>query len=491
MYVSHPLIKKNKIEIRDYQIDIAKNCMKKNTLVVLPTGMGKTPIALMVVAERLNKLDGKILFLAPTKPLIEQHKKTFEELSELADMKVISGAVKPENRGKEYKKARIVFSTPQTIQNDLKNRTLKLNNFVLLIIDEAHHSVGNYAYTYIAKRYMEESENPLLVGLTASPGSKAGKIKEIKDTLFIDQVESRIEQDKGISQYVQEKEVQRIDVELPDDYKDAKKIIENIFKSRIETLAKLGALPTKRVSKKMLLDFQNFYMKKAQETKKKEMFFAVSKIAESIKLDYCLELLETQGAKPVTVYIKKLSTEKSKAAHNMLADNLFGVFSRKVSALREHPKLEKLKEIVSKEIDKKVIIFTQYRATVDVIVKKLEELKGAKIGKLVGQKSGLSQKQQVGVIRDFEDGFYNVLVCTSIGEEGLDIKGVGTAVFYEPVPSEIRSIQRRGRVARLIKGKIYILVTKNTRDEAYYWTAYHKEKKMKRYLVKENLESFG
>ncbi len=491
MYVSHPLIKKNKIEIREYQTDIAKNCMKKNTLVVLPTGMGKTPIALMVIAERLNKLEGKILFLAPTKPLIEQHKKTFEKLSELADLKVISGTIKPECRGKEYKKARVVFSTPQTIQNDLKNRTLKLNDFVILIVDEAHHSVGKYAYTYIARRYLEESENPLIVGLTASPGSKLGKIKEIKETLFIDQVESRIEQDKGISQYVQEKEVQRVDVELPDDYKDAKKIIEKIFGGRIDTLANLGALPTKRVSKKMLLDFQNFYMKKARETKKKEMFFAVSKIAESIKLDYCLELLETQGAKPVGVYIKKLSTEKSKASYNMLADGMFGVFSRKVSALGEHPKLGKLKEIVAKELDKKVIIFTQYRATVDVIVKKLEEIKGAKVGKLVGQKSGLSQKQQVSVIRDFEDGFYNCLVCTSIGEEGLDIKGVGTAVFYEPVPSEIRSIQRRGRVARLIKGKIYILVTKDTRDEAYYWTAYHKEKKMKSYLVKENLGGFG
>ena len=491
MYISHPLIKKNKIEIRDYQTDIAKNCMKKNTLVVLPTGMGKTPIALIVIAERLNKLDGKILFLAPTKPLIEQHKKTFEKLSELADLKVISGTVKPENRGKEYKKARIVFSTPQTIQNDLKNRTLKLNDFVLLIVDEAHHSVGKYAYTYIAKKYLKESKNPLIVGLTASPGSKLGKIKEIKETLFIDHVESRIEQDKEISQYVQEKEVHRIDVELPDDYKDAQNIIKKIFESRVENLAKIGALPTKRVSKKMLLDFQNFYMKKARETKRKEMFFAVSKIAELIKLDYCLELLETQGAKPVNEYIKKLGKEKSKASQSILNNSLFGVFSKKVSALGEHPKLRKLKEIVSKELDEKVIIFTQYRATVDEIARKLEEIKGAKVGKLVGQKSGLSQKQQVGVIKDFEEGFYNCLVCTSIGEEGLDIKGVGTAVFYEPVPSEIRSIQRRGRVARLIKGKIYILVTKNTRDEAYYWTAYHKEKKMKRYLVKENLESFG
>ena len=35
-------------EVRDYQVSISKNCLLHNTLVVLPTGMGKTLIAAVV-----------------------------------------------------------------------------------------------------------------------------------------------------------------------------------------------------------------------------------------------------------------------------------------------------------------------------------------------------------------------------------------------------------------------------------------------------------
>ncbi|MCK4429073.1 MAG: hypothetical protein KAU95_01760, partial [Candidatus Aenigmarchaeota archaeon] len=351
-------------------------------------------------------------------------------------------------------------------------------------------SVGNYAYTYIAQKYEKEADEGLILALTASPGGRAKKITEIKESLFIRQVESRVEQDKEIKKYVQEKEIEKIEIELPEDYKSAKKLVEKIFSKKVEHLFGIGALPTKKVSKKMLLDFQKYYAQKASQFRKKEMFFAVSRIAELIKLDYCLELLETQGANPAKEYLKKLEKEDTKASKNLFSDGDFITFTKEVRELGEHSKLEKLKEIAAKELDKKIIIFTQYRATVKEIEKKLKEVKGAKIGILVGQTKGLSQKQQVRIIRDFEDGFYNILLCTSIGEEGLDIKGVGTAVFYEPVPSEIRSIQRRGRVARFTKGKIYILIAKGTRDEAYYWTAYHKEKKMKTFLVKENLSNF-
>jgi len=482
MFISHPFVKKNKVEAREYQIKIAENCLKDNTLVILPTGLGKTNIALLVCAERLNKEEGKILFLAPTKPLIEQHKKTFEELSEIYDLKVVSGYIKPEKRKNLYEKGRVIFATPQTIVNDLNNGILNLENFVLLIIDEAHHSIGNYSYTNIAFKYIKDAKKPLILGLTASPGGKIKKIEDIKKNLFINQVEIRTELDKDVKKYIKEKELNRVEVNLPDDYEITKKIIEKIIKQKVNYLFSIGAIPTKKISKKILLDYHTLYSNKAKSLKKRELYFAISKISELIKLDYCLELLETQGKNQVLEYIEKLRTERTKAARNILLDNRFNIFIERVKKLSEHSKLIKLKELVEKEKENKIIIFTQYRSTVNEIKKKLEEIKNLKVGILIGQKSGLNQRRQVSIIKDFENGFYNVLVCTSIGEEGLDIGGVEIAIFYEPIPSEIRQIQRRGRVGRLIKGKIYILITRNTRDEAYYWTAYHKEKKMKKYL---------
>ena len=70
------------------------------------------------------------------------------------------------------------------------------------------------------------------------------------------------------------------------------------------------------------------------------------------------------------------------------------------------------------------------------------------------------------------------IVATSIGEEGLDIPQVDLVVFYEPVPSEIRTIQRRGRTGRSAAGRVVMLVTKDTRDEAYFYSARRKERKM-------------
>jgi Fanconi anemia group M protein len=101
------------------------------------------------------------------------------------------------------------------------------------------------------------------------------------------------------------------------------------------------------------------------------------------------------------------------------------------------------------------------------------------IGQANKERKGLTQDQQADILKRFKSGEFNVLVATSIGEEGLDVPAVDYVIFYEPVPSEIRTIQRRGRVGRQVAGKTIFLITKNTRDEAYYWTAFHKEQRMK------------
>ena len=131
---------------RDYQKNIAETCLKKNCLVVIPTGLGKTLIALMVVIERLKAYPGeKVLFLAPTKPLAEQHFNYFKKhLPELfADMQLFTGGVPAKNRRKIWETAEIIFSTPQCVANDLKNNLYNLNEVCLLIEDEAHRCLKN------------------------------------------------------------------------------------------------------------------------------------------------------------------------------------------------------------------------------------------------------------------------------------------------------------------------------------------------------------
>ena len=211
----------SKIKPRKYQQEIYENCKDKNCLVVLPTGIGKTLIALMLTINRQKAVPGtKALFLAPTRPLAEQHLSYFKKhLPELfAQLTLFTGKVQPEKRKELWERSDIIFSTPQCISNDIKNNLYNLNDVSLLIEDECHRCLKNYAYTYIAEKYKEQSENPRILGLTASPGSDVLKIEEVCKNLFIEAVEIRTDKDPDVSPYVQETEVNWIKVPLPAEF---------------------------------------------------------------------------------------------------------------------------------------------------------------------------------------------------------------------------------------------------------------------------------
>jgi len=146
VFINQEFIKKNSIESRQYQLNIAKSSAKKNTLVVLPTGMGKTIIGLILIAQQLRNRSDKILFLAPTKPLVTQHTQFLREFLTIEDHEIVvfTGEVPPSKRKEMIDKSRIIVSTPQVIENDLLSKNLNLNQFSLLIFDEAHHAVGEY-----------------------------------------------------------------------------------------------------------------------------------------------------------------------------------------------------------------------------------------------------------------------------------------------------------------------------------------------------------
>ena len=59
--------------VRQYQFNIVKSCLFDNTLVSLPTGLGKTFIAAVVMYNFFRWYpQAKIVFMAPTKPLVAQ-----------------------------------------------------------------------------------------------------------------------------------------------------------------------------------------------------------------------------------------------------------------------------------------------------------------------------------------------------------------------------------------------------------------------------------
>ena len=514
-YIKHPLIKENSIESRLYQQILAGDVLKKgNTMVVAPTALGKTIVAILVAADRLQKVkNSKVLILAPSKPLAIQHEASFKEFLNLPCAS-LTGAVKTDDRITRWAESRIISATPQTVESDLLNGRYDLSDVSLVIFDECHHGVGSYSYVYLASRYVQESKYNLILGLTASPGSDKSKIKEVCENLYIQNIVVKTEDDADVRPYFNPVEIEWVKVKMSQELEKIKKYVDKALKVRLKALKNMGVINTVSVNKVDILKARGRIQGEIARTTNpnKDLFQAISILSAVINIQHSLELIETQGIQTFNKYVGRLRKKQTKAAKSLMYDDNFG---RAVKLARdaekngwEHPKLKKITDILKNELgagdgqtklastrftdnedekSSKVIVFTQYRDTLEMIHQKLEK-EGIKSVKFYGQaakdgEKGLTQKEQKAIIKSFKMGEYDVLLSTSVAEEGIDIPAVDLVVLYEPVPSEVRMIQRRGRTGRKRTGRVKVLVTNGTRDEGYYYSSINKERRMKNQLI--------
>jgi len=486
-YVVHPLIKSNKIERRSYQSSLARTALEQSSLIVLPTGLGKTIVALLVIADRLERCGGRVLVLSPTKPLVEQHAAFLRSSLNINpdEILVFTGELPPSKRKDLWSTGRVIVSTPQVIENDLIARRLGLDDVVHITFDEAHRAVGDYSYVYIAEKYMKQAKSPLILGITASPGASADRIQEVCQNLYIEGVEVKTEFDPDVVPYTYEKEIEWRYVDVPDDIHRVKELIGGVLTDRVNELKRAGVLGSKRkdISRRELLWFQDKLQRRLKRNPNPQLFKTVSILAEVFKIKHAVDMIETQGVSALQKYFDRLrneaaSKEGSKAARRLVEEDNIKEAMRLVEGREEsHPKLEMVSQIVGGQLhknpDSRIIVFTNFRDTAELVTRSLGRLSDVRPVRFVGQASrfeddGLSQRAQVEILQKFRAGDYNVLVGTSVAEEGLDIPSTDLVLFYEPVPSEIRSIQRKGRTGRGRIGKVVALVTRGTKDESIF-----------------------
>ena len=513
-YIDHPLIKSNAIEARLYQQVLAADVLKKgNTMIVAPTALGKTIVATLVAADRLEKVkNSKILVLAPSKPLAIQHESTFKEFLTVP-CSSITGAVKTDERVKRWEESQIICATPQTVESDLLKGRYSLKDVSLVVFDECHHGVGSYSYVYLASRYVKESKFNLILGLTASPGSDKEKIKEVCDNLYIQSIVVKTEEDNDVRPYFNPVAIDWVRVKMSSELEKIKTHVDKALKIRLKGLKNMGVIRTVSVNKLDILKARGRVQSAIARSvnPKKECFQAISILSAVINIQHSQELIETQGVVTFNKYVARLRKKKTKAAKSLIQDPNFGkaIYLAREAEKHglEHPKLKKVTDIIKKELGQngqtklqsdryvkdadqkssKIMVFTQYRDSLEMIHQKLEK-EGIKSAKFFGQASrdgekGLTQKEQKEIIKSFKIGEYDVLLSTSVAEEGIDIPAVDLVILYEPVPSEVRMIQRRGRTGRKRSGRVKVLITNGTRDEGYYWASVNKERRMKHQLI--------
>jgi len=462
-YIEKKFIQKNSVEKRDYQINLASQAIDENCIVVLPTGLGKTTIALHVISEYLLKESNSILFLAPTRVLVNQHFDFLKKNLTIDDIVLITGEDSVEKRTDLWNH-RIICATPEVARNDMKNNFVKSNQFSLVIFDEVHRTTGDYAYSSIAE-HLENSSTRIL-GMTATLPSEQEKATEILTRLQISVVAERNETSPDVKPYIQETNTEWINVELSSELKTIQKLLKSALDERYDLLKKNGLPLNDQQSLSSLLRLRPFVLSKSRKSAKP--------LFTGIRIHYALNILEAHGVTPFLQFCKRAQAKKGVGVKDLF--ELDPNFTKALSLAKEakskgieHSKIPKLKEILN-SVPGKALIFTSYRDSVDMIHAELLKM-NIPAGILIGKAgdTGLKQKKQIEVVQKFRDGEFKVLVATRVGEEGLDIAEVNQVIFYDNVPSSIRFIQRRGRTGRKDTGKLVVLIAKNTIDETYYW----------------------
>jgi len=494
--VRHPLIRSGAIEKRDYQLDIARTAIVNRTLVVLPTGLGKTIVAVLAAADVLNEGPGKVLMLAPTRPLVNQHADTFDEFL-LVDKQVDLAGKGPKRRASLFDEARVVFSTPQGLLNDVEADRVNLADVGLLIVDEAHRTVGDYAYVGMAQAYRDARPEGGVLGLTASPGGDRERVEEVTEHLDIEAIEARTRLSPDVAPYVFDTRVDWRTVQLPDEMDELRETFQAIAEERADKLRSTNFLPPKPyLGRKDLVACGNKIKAAIPKAGNKGPLFGLL-LNQGVAMQalHCSEVVETQGVEPLVDYLDRtLADPDTKSAKSFANDERVQQAFEQAKAWKgsSHPKVPELVDVLENGLaddgDSLVLVFAKYRDTIAAILRALDEA-GIEARKFVGQGDrendpGMSQDEQRAVLERFANREFRVLVATSVAEEGLDIPDVDLVVFYEPVPSEVRRIQRRGRTGRHGVGRAMMLVTEDTRDEAFLHAGRKREEKM-RWLVEQ------
>ncbi len=500
-HVVHPLVRPGEVRALPFQLDMARVGLDEDLLVVLPTGLGKTVIAALIAAEVLRRSDAKVLFLAPTRPLVHQHAEAFARwLTPLRSAR-FTGTVKRPIREGAWETADVVFATPEIVVNDLAAGRYSLAEAGLVIFDEAHHAVGKYAYVPLAARYrIDRPPDGRVLGLTASPGGRDERIEEVVANLGFRRIEARTREDDGVREFVQPIEVEYRWVDLSPEAQRIRQLLETAAHTTARKLQKMGYLrkkPIKSLSVKDLIALRAEIF--ARPGPMVRRFGPLFHQLVLLHLHHALERLETQGLAPFVQYLDRLAAKEKPSRGDLAVLKLPEVVTARKEAeeflttSREpsHPKLDALVELVRETLERprdhppRILVFVQYRDTIQTIQSMLE-LQGWTTGRFVGQATrdaddkGMNQKEQARILSAFREGRFPILVASSVAEEGLDVPDVDLVVFFESVPSEIRAIQRRGRTGRSSLGRVTVLLTRETRDVRYQVAEVRREQAMRR-----------
>ncbi|XP_019465460.1 PREDICTED: Fanconi anemia group M protein isoform X1 [Lupinus angustifolius] len=476
------------VPLRDYQFDITHTALFSNTLVALPTGLGKTLIAAVVMFNYFRWFPhAKIVFTAPSRPLVIQQIEACHNIVGIPQQWTIdmTGHLSPSKRALFWKTKRVFFVTPQVLEKDIQSGICFLNHLVCLVIDEAHRATGNYSYCQAIRQLMAVPVQLRILALTATPGSKPQTVQDVIDNLHISKLEYRSETDHDVISYIHNRKIELIQVAMGQDAEQINNSFLEVIRPIVARLTGIGAIQNRdyrTLSPCVLLEMREKFRSRQDLAHVNygdvEGYFGVL-----ITLYYIHKLLSSHGIRPAYEMLERKLKQGFFAkfmSKNEVILNARQLMQQSLSHGASSPKLSKMLEVLLEHFkindpqNSRVIIFSNYRESVRDIMDALggtgEPIRATQF---IGQSSGKamkgqSQKVQQAVLKKFRSGSYNVIVATSIGEEGLDIMEVDLVISFDANISPLRMIQRMGRTGRKHDGRVVVLACEGAELKGYF-----------------------
>ncbi|KAM3918512.1 Fanconi anemia group M protein [Leptodactylus fuscus] len=498
--------------MRAYQFNMAHAALLHNTLVCLPTGLGKTFIAAVVMYNFYRWYpSGKIVFMAPTKPLVAQQIEACFRVMGIpqSHMAEMTGTTQAHNRKEIWQRHRVFFLTPQIMVNDLTRGACPASDIKCLVIDEAHKSLGNHAYCQVVRELSNYTKQFRILALSATPGSDTKAVQQVVSNLLISRIELRSEDSPDIQPYSHARQLEKFVVPLGDELEAVQKSYIQVLETFASRLIQSNVLARREIPNltkyQIILSRDQFRKNPPSNIIGAQMGVVEGDFALCISLYHGYELLLQMGTRSLFYYLrsimdgsKGINRARNELGRNAdfmnLYQNLESMFSSgpevKKPFIYSHPKLKKLEEVViqhfknwnnqsrssssSSPEDTRIMIFSSFRDSVQEIAEMLNQHHPTvRVMTFVGHSSngkgvkGFTQKEQLEVVKRFREGGYNTLVSTCVGEEGLDIGEVDLIICFDAQKSPIRLVQRMGRTGRKRQGRIVVILCKGREERTY------------------------
>lgn len=474
-------------KVRSYQLEAARMCLEANALVCFSTGLGKTLVGACVMYNFYRWFPSAlVVFVAPSRPLVTQQMSACSGIMGLPnkDMAELTGHITASKRTALWSQARAVFCTPQTLVNDIESGRCPAERIACIVVDEAHHATGQHAYVTSIAAIRKHTTFFRVIGLSATPGSSINAVQEVITNLHIARMLVKDSSDADVKPYVFNTKTDVVVVASAENIQAILQMLYKIIEHPLKRLCDYRALayiPPSSMSKYHVVCRMNEYSQSNTSTGNR--FQVIGVFGVLVSLLACKERLLKYGIanfrKNVQdAFIKESVKSRAKKQIRNLPE--FGLMVRLADeylqgASSQHPKCLKLGEVLYQHFSQdgvdprntRVIVFSQLRTSVEEIVEFLDKQRPLiKPMKFVGR-AGLTQKEQMKIVQEFIEGECNVLVATSIGEEGLDIGEVDLIVCFDFKKSPISTTQRFGRTGRRRIGRCVVLLTAGKEELEY------------------------